>query len=249
MEKIQVKFTKKHLIIVSVVLMVALVVGMGAMTYSKYISSYTSGSQTATAAKWGFVVTADTTNLFPTDYTLGDGATHATKSDTGVAVNASSATLAPGTTGYVSITVNGTAEVRAELTIALNVTSQVGYADTYLPIKWALTETSATPTEWKSYEDVTDDVESLNAVIDAGTSITDKCYYIHWCWDFETGANADEKAANNRHDTIIGAKSAYGDNAGKVSEVIGATIADTELDKYNNVLSFSLTATIEQVQE
>ena len=192
MEKIQVKLTKKHLIIVSVVLMVALVVGMGAMTYSKYISSYTSGSQTATAAKWGFVVTADTTNLFPTDYTLGDGATHATNAnDAGVAVNASSATLAPGTTGYVSIAVNGTAEVKAKLTVALNVTSQVGYDSTYLPIKWALTQSADTPTEWKSYADVTADVRSLSATINAGASVTGS-YYIHWCWDFETGTTDDQ---------------------------------------------------------
>lgn len=248
MEKIQVKFTKKHLIIVSVVLMVALVVGMGAMTYSKYISSYTSGSQTATAAKWGFVVTAETTNLFPTDYTLGDGATHATKADNGVAVNASSATLAPGTTGYVSIAVNGTAEVKAVLTVALNVTSQVGYNNTYLPIKWALTQSPTTPTEWKSYAEVDADVRSLSAEIDAGESVTGS-YYIHWCWDFETGANADEKAANNRHDTIIGAKSAYGNNVTEVNKVIGEAITAEELGKYNNVLTFSLTATIEQVQK
>ena len=64
MEKIQITITKKHLTIVAVVLMVALVVGMGAMTYARYISSYDSGEQIATAAKWGFVVNADTTNLF-----------------------------------------------------------------------------------------------------------------------------------------------------------------------------------------
>ena len=224
------------------------------MTYSKYISSYTSGSQTATAAKWGFVVTADTTNLFPTDYTLGDGATHATNAnDNGVAVNASAATLAPGTRGYVSIAVNGTAEVKAKLTVALNVTSQVGYDivnSTYLPIKWALTRSDATPTttEWKSYADVLTDVNALSATINAGASVTGS-YYIHWCWDFETGTTDDQKAANNRHDTIIGAKSAYENDLDKINATVGgAAITAQELAKYNNVLTFSLTATIEQIQ-
>lgn len=248
MEKIQIKLTKKHLIIVSVVLMVALVVGMGAMTYSRYASSYNSGTQTATAAKWGFVVTADATNLFPTDYTLAGGQTYATKADDGVAVDASAATLAPGTTGYVSIAVNGTAEVRAQLTIALNVTSQVGYADTYLPIKWALTESDATPTEWKTLEAVVAEIEDKNKIIEAGAYVTGS-YYIHWCWDFETGSSVDEKAVNNRHDTIIGAKSAHRDDLNKINETVGgAAITAEELAKYNNVLTFSLTANIEQIQ-
>ena len=45
---------KKMLVAVAMILMIALVAGMGAMTYSKYITSGTTGEQTATAAKWGF---------------------------------------------------------------------------------------------------------------------------------------------------------------------------------------------------
>ena len=252
MEKIQITITKKHLTIVAVVLMVALVVGMGAMTYARYISSYNSGEQIATAAKWGFVVNADTTNLVPTDYTLETGKSHATKTADGVAVDASAATLAPGTTGYVSITVNGTAEVRAQLRIALNVTSQVGYNNTYLPIKWALTNSADFPAsdsgEWKTYNDIIAEVNALNQTIEAGATVEGK-HYLHWCWDFETGADADTKATNNRHDTIIGAKSAHGNDLAKINATIGGTTIDSEeLAKYNNVLQFSLTATIEQIQ-
>lgn len=249
MEKIQITITKKHLTIVAVVLMVALVVGMGAMTYARYISSYNSGEQIATAAKWGFVVSANADNLFPSDYTLATGS-HATKTDDGVAVDASAATLAPGTTGYVSITVNGTAEVRAKLTMDLTISSQVGYDNTYLPIKWALTNSADFPAsgEWKTSNDIIDEVDELSQTIDAGTTVDGK-YYIHWCWDLETGADDATKAANNRHDTIIGAMSAHGDNLTNINATIGGTaLTDAELAKYNNVLSFSLTATIEQIQ-
>ena len=45
---------RKPLIVVAMLLMVALVVGLGAMTYSRYVSSFNSGTQQATAAKWGF---------------------------------------------------------------------------------------------------------------------------------------------------------------------------------------------------
>ena len=68
---------KKRLsVVVATALMASLVVGMGAMTYSKYITSTSIPTQQATAANWGFVITADATNLFGRNYNV------APKSDT-----------------------------------------------------------------------------------------------------------------------------------------------------------------------
>ena len=61
---------KKSLVIIAMVLMVALVVGMGAMTYSRYVSTTDVPAQNATAAKWGFVVTANTSGLFGDAYSF-----------------------------------------------------------------------------------------------------------------------------------------------------------------------------------
>ena len=59
---------RKPLLVVALVLMVALVLGMGAMTYSRYISTaeMDDGKTTATVAKWGYVVTinADNADVF-----------------------------------------------------------------------------------------------------------------------------------------------------------------------------------------
>ena len=244
---------RKPLVIVAMVLMVALVCGMGAMTYSRYISTTDVPAQTATAAKWGFVVTATTDNLFATDYTLGSGATHATKvADNGVAVNAANITLAPGTSGYLLISVEGEAEVRARLSIVIDITKELGYDNggtgDYYPIKWALSDSADTPTSgWKSSDDL--GTSLVGADIEAGEAPAQTAYYLHWCWDFETGADSDEKLANNRHDTIIGAK-ANNPSLVEVNKVLGAApTTQEELDKYNETLTFSVSATIEQIQE
>lgn len=244
---------RKPLVIVAMVLMVALVCGMGAMTYSKYISSAESNNNTATAAKWGFVVTANANNLFSTDYTLGGGATHATKvADNGVAVNATNITLAPGTSGYLIINVEGKAEVRARLSIDINITKELGYDNggtgDYFPIKWAFTASADTPTSgWKSSGEL--GTSLVGADIEAGVTPAQTAYYLHWCWDFETGANDGEKATNNRHDTIIGAK-ANNSSLIEVNKVLGAApTTQDELDKYSETLTFSVSATIEQIQQ
>ena len=66
---------KKFLVIIATVLMACLVVGMGAMTYSRYISTTELPAQSATAAKWGYVITADASNLFGSDYKVAEGTT------------------------------------------------------------------------------------------------------------------------------------------------------------------------------
>ena len=64
---------KKVTVIAAVILMFSLVIGMGAFTYAKYVSTQETGNQNATAAKWGIVISADA-SMFGTDYTKGDGA-------------------------------------------------------------------------------------------------------------------------------------------------------------------------------
>ena len=64
---------KKVTVIAAVILMFSLVIGMGAFTYAKYVSTQETGNQNATAAKWGIVISANA-SMFGTDYTKGDGA-------------------------------------------------------------------------------------------------------------------------------------------------------------------------------
>lgn len=213
------KKMKKGILGICIGLMVALVCGMGAMTYSKYISTTDAGTQQATAAKWGFVITANTDKLFGTDYTKATGE-YATVVSTGsgVAVKASSDAnvVAPGTSGSMTITVNGSAEVRAKLTISMTNTSDI-YYDAYYPIVWTMGD--------DTYTNLAALTAALNeeTEIAAGTSVT-KDITISWAWAFEN---------DNESDTMIGLLSG------------GATTTDKG---HSLSLAFDLSITVEQIQ-
>lgn len=250
--------TKKLLAIVAMVLMVGLIAGMGAMTYAKYVTSASVPTQSATAAKWGFVITADADNLFGTDYDQTDATNKiATKVTTnGVAVNASGDTnvVAPGTTGSMTISVSGSAEVLAKLTVTVGSTTDIALGD-YKPVKWSITGTAAenTVTDGTLSEvlsaltkDVTGNTDTTTtATISAGTSI-DKSYTISWKWAFD---------GDNAKDTVIGYKAmdkSYSDI--KTLTVGDSTVADvvateTAYNAITTTVSFSLSISVEQIQK
>lgn len=242
------------------ILMIGLVAGMGAMTYSKYITSGSTGNQTATAAKWGFVVTVNAEDLFATDYTLKTDATLATKADaTGVAVHASSTAanvVAPGTTGSMTITISGSAEVLARLSIKTTGTMSEIEVGGYYPVVWTLTEKNTTGTIVSG---------KLSAVLSSltGTSTTftpdgtsyEKTYTLKWEWPLESGDTDDDKATNNAKDTLIGYKA-----QGKTYDEIKNTYVGSKLlggivmsaDDYNKIvteMSFDLEISVEQIQK
>lgn len=223
--------SKAVIIVIAMLLMVALVVGMGAMTYSKYITSGTTGDQTATAAKWGFVVTVNATDLFGTDYTKGESDEHAkvvtTSGSTGVAVDAESKAVAPGTTGFMTISVSGTAEVKAKLTIAFTGdTKEIHYGEDYYPVKWTLNDGSSNNlvTDGK-LADVKDALEN-NSTINAGYKLTEKTYTLTWKWAFD---------GDNTKDTAIGKK----------ANDLSYTESGVEIEP---TMSFNITISVEQIQ-
>lgn len=229
--------SRRLMAIIAVVLMVCLILAMGAVTFAKYITSESS-TATATAAKWGYVITANATDLFPTDYTATAEGTLAVKATgDGVSVNAESATLAPGTTGSMDITISGSAEVLAQLKITGSVTSEihVGAGDSaYYPVKWTLKKGDETiGTSGKLSEvlgtAVTDDI----AISTTSATIT---YTLSWEWALETGDTTEAKAANNAKDTAIGKKA--NDN----------TYTDSALGDIVATMSFNLTISVEQIQ-
>ena len=202
---------KKLLTILAMVLMVSLVVGMGAMTYAKYVSNYDGGSGTATAAKWGFVVTANTDNLFGTQYKSDDSDTYATVTETGDVVVKAEATgniVAPGTMGYLSIQVSGMAEVLAQLNVSIDLTENItdgATTNAYEPIEWTLVAADTAPAAGATW---VKDPETITttATINPGETANGN-YRLYWRWAFTTSADNDKK------DTVIGAKAAGEDLA------------------------------------
>ncbi|MBO5215433.1 MAG: hypothetical protein J6B79_04525 [Clostridia bacterium] len=241
---------RKPLIVVAMLLMVALVVGMGAMTYSRYVSSFNSDVQQATAAKWGFVVNANANNLFGTQY---KGTTLATVNGSGdvvVKANSSPATniVAPGTTGYITINITGVAEVKAELTVTATDVAEIAYLD-YKPVVWTLYNDTTPVVENTTLADALSKIEGTE--IPAGTP-ADYKYKLEWKWVLGDAGNT----TNNIKDTIIGIKASGAD----YDDVADTLLADgTKLstkvtsegdytDDIQTVLKFNLSIKLEQVQ-
>lgn len=240
---------RKPLIVVAMLLMVALVVGMGAMTYSRYVSSFTTGEQTATAAKWGFVVNANTTNLFGKNYEVtGTNVATPTTETTGVVVKASSNTVAPGTSGSMTFAIDGTAEVRAQLTVDLTVTSEIAYGD-YKPIQWTLKKGSTEVATSTSLATVLNSLVTTPVVIEAGATIDGGAYELSWSWAWSEDETISIK------DTIIGIKasdSTYA-NVDDIRLANGATLGEVvttqgAFDAIKTVLAFELSIKLEQIQ-
>ena len=250
---------KKILVVAAIALMIALVSGMGAMTYARYISSAKVDPQQATAAQWGFVVTADTSKLFSTDYTLNGTYATPVAVDAGVAVNASTSAdvVAPGTSGSMTISVSGVSEVLAKLTLKVDDGSKDIKLDSYKPVKWTLNkkvgDSAAANVDGAinvDFATLTTKLAAESAVIPAGTEKV-VTYTISWVWEF------DVDSATNIKDTIIGFKSAgvaytaltttYDMNGAAYSTHISEANYNSA-DYISTTLSFSMSVTVEQIQ-
>ena len=147
------KQTKKRLGVLAVILMLIVAIGATAgTTLAKYIYSATV-SDSATIAKWGYTVSANTVNLFSTTY----NAKKIVSGGDSLDVNATANVVAPGTSndaannGEMTITLNGSADVAAKLTLDFSgfKTVWLNYNNeaTYYPIKWYINDTLVQHTE------------------------------------------------------------------------------------------------------
>ena len=141
---------KRVAIIVAIIALITAIAYLGTFTLARYISSLNVDTTKATVAKWGFQIEGDTSKMFGTSYTKGSGTTAVVVTANGVDVKASGSNnvVAPGTSGYITFSMGGGAEVLTKLTakmgnikdIVLKKKDASGdtYTDDYTPIKWAL---------------------------------------------------------------------------------------------------------------
>ena len=212
----QKKDNRKSIFVIGLLLLLVAVIGFGGYTLSKYVTKK-NASGSASVAKWGFTVSADAKNLLGQEYKY-DG-TNSTVNAGGdkvtVKANTSAGNIvAPGTTGSMTFTIGGTAEVKATIAVDMKVTSDVvlKYKTTaapeetpveYYPVKWALKKTVDTTTttvvENRTLAQLKDDLATLNATVEAGAAYANAATYtIEWAWAFEV----DE--ATNELDTFLG---------------------------------------------
>ena len=214
----QKKDNRKSIFVIGLLLLLVAVIGFGGYTLSKYVTKK-NASGSASVAKWGFTVSADAKNLLGQEYKY-DG-TNSTVNAGGdkvtVKANTSAGNIvAPGTTGSMTFTIGGTAEVKATIAVNMTVTSDIvlKYKTTaapeatpveYYPVKWALKKTVDTTTttvaENKTLAELKTELAKLNATVEAGAAYANAATYtIEWAWDFD----ANGVGTNDALDTFLG---------------------------------------------
>ena len=141
--------------------------------------------------------------------------------------------VAPGTTGSMTFTVTGTAEVRAKMTVSLAGSTTVelkqGGSVVYEPIKWTLTKDDGISTtvvaENKNLADITTAVSGVKEYIAPNTTLG-TTYTLSWSWPFD--------GVNDTYDTHLG-------NIANSESVDGFTATTS--------MTFKFAMTIEQTQE
>lgn len=239
------KDNRKSILVIGLLLLLVAVIGFGGYTLSKYVTKK-SVQGNATVAKWGLSVKADGSKMFGSNYKFGSTNSVVTADNSSLTVKASSndrILVAPGTTGSMDITIEGTAEVAAEITFGI----KDGYKDVvlayntdqkYNPIKWTLKKDDKAVTNGTNV--------TLAALVGLlknekitytanGTTPTTK-YTIEWVWNFEV----DD--ATNALDTLL--TNYANDNKNTTDGTNTVVAADTHYD-----LSFELVVTIAQLQK
>lgn len=204
----------RSMIIVALLLLLVAVIGFGGYTLSKYVSNKTEGGK-AQVAKWGYTLEADATNLFGKNYKFDAGKSNsiiASAGDTDLTVSASTATdnnlVAPGTSGSMTFSVKGAAEVLAKVDIEFTVVNDIvlnyekgGTAGTYKPVKWTLKKGATTLVNGLTLADVATELNKAehNLTYDPNSTANDE-YTLSWAWDFGTA----DVTENDHLDTLLG---------------------------------------------
>ena len=207
---------KKLVVLGAMAALLTLIGVSGSQTYAKYVESTTVAGESATVAKWGYVASI-TGDLFGTMYVKDGTLSKVTTTESAALTIKSLRTtgiedvVAPGSTGSMSIAVNGVSEVDTRLSIAMPTTVEdiFLYDGTtlvdeipakYYPLQWTLSGTNLnvdgntdTIAVSGTLEKCLNALSNLSATYQAGTRI-ELNVSLTWQWVYE--AAADTKVLN-----------------------------------------------------
>lgn len=253
-QKTERKNNRKTAVIVALLLALVTLLCFGGYTFSKYVTSG-KGSGTAKVAKWGYTASVDTTKLFGETYKLastsvstvdGTGANLTVKAD-----STGGNRVAPGTAGSMTFTVGGQAEVRALLSMGIDVhtykdvvlkikkTGDTDYTE-YHPVKWTLKKGETTVAENVTLKKIAETIhdEAINKMYVPNEKLDSTTYELSWAWAFE-GAGDVAGLSIDQVDTILGQMGAG---------VTGYTPAGYVIDTDNSSTELAFTFTIQVSQ-
>ncbi len=250
------KNNRKTAIIVALLLALIALMCFGGYTFSKYVTSG-KGSGTANVAKWGYTASVDATKLFGEEYKYDAAKAASTVNGTGANLTVKADTtgknlVAPGTTGSMTFTVGGKAEVRALLSMGIDATTykdvvlkikktgDTPYTE-YRPVKWTLKRGETTVAENVTLEKIAEAIhdEAINKTYGPTEGLTSTTYELSWAWVFENNGETVLDLSIDQVDTILGQMAAG---------VTGYTPAGYEIDATNSSTALAFTFTIQVSQ-
>jgi hypothetical protein len=214
MRKFNIKTSFLYRVLICLLCLVLVSAALFYYIQAKYVSGGEDTSPEASITRWGFTANINGDNMFGEHYVGGEIETDTTLDDYSYDVRAKAETtvIAPDTSGYMSFSVKGSAEVDAQVVLKASggdvkvTVKEDGYE--YRPISWSLDviDGANVTNEIKNgtLEELLERMEELNPIIKAGNTV-DVEYRITWEWPLETGSTPEEKERNNTLDSVIAA--------------------------------------------
>lgn len=200
---------KKLVVLGAMAALLTLIGVSGSQTYAKYIEEAKVTTQKATVARWGFVQSVTTDNLFANAYGAASAElaspTAYTSAVTAKAFVEGNEIVQPGGTGSLTFHVEGKAEVLAKFTFDSVLRSEIQLGDgskTYKPIIWSYNIVDSTSNSHQSgdlvvndvsWEEFSDKLADVEIGVDPNNEVNIDVT-ISWKWLFETDdgfGNAD----------------------------------------------------------
>ena len=237
-QKSERKNNRKTTVIIALLLALIAILSFGGYTLSKFV---TSGGSTGKAqvAKWGYTMKIDGSNLFGKNYKFDGVASKATQETKGLTVKASGDynVIAPGTTGSMTFTIGGQAEVVALIAMGIDPQKDVtlkmqkagGGEIVYNPVKWTLKKKTKTQPDMIALPGMKETTlhgvagafhdmiyNSASSVKNPGDVLEETTYELVWEWPYE-GTGTFEGVTADELDTILGRRAkdasyaSYGD--------------------------------------
>lgn len=254
-QKSERKNNRKTTVIIALLLALIAILSFGGYTLSKFV---TSGGSTGKAqvAKWGYKMEVDGSNLFGKNYKYDGVASKVTKNADGLTVKASGDynVIAPGTTGSMTFTIGGKAEVKALIAMGIDPKKDVtlkmqkagGEEIVYNPVKWTLKKngvdvTGAINTTLHKVAGAFHDMTSnpVSSVKNPGDELKTTTYELVWAWAFE-GTGTFKGVTADELDTILGRRAKDKSYASYGDWTIKEVCTEIELQLDMQVTQFAL---------
>ena len=198
---------KNKMMRIASVLLVAVLLSTSAIsgTYAKYVSTST-GTDSARVALWKFTI--DDTDIITTSNTFTFDLFNTSYEESNVdkeGIDNNAVVIAPGTTGFATVTLKNISEVNATYEVAFSA------EESGIPLQW-----SVDGTDWKN------NISELDISATAINMNDDADITIHWMWAFESDVivKADQ---SDTIDTNLG-------TAGTATVTFTATVTVTQVN-------------------